>query len=110
MNGKTKRTRKNGPYNCEQLYERVDEPFRGRSRVGGVPTRAPGRGIPEEAFLIQADLLSMATFFIPWRPFAAAVFIDAGLPTEGVVQLFHTTTGDSLLDPHLAGGAPTLSI
>jgi hypothetical protein len=98
----------NSPYNSEQLYERVDEPFRGLSRVGGVPTRVPGRDIPEGVFLIQADLLSLATFFIPWRPFAAAVFADAGLPTEGVLQLFHTTTGDSLLDPHLAGGGARL--
>ena len=84
--------------------------FGGAVGWGGVPTRVPGRGIPEEAFLIQADLLSMATFFVPGRPFAAAVFADAGLPTEGVLQLFPTTTGDSLLDPPSPVGAPALSI
>jgi len=99
-----------GPYSGERRYEPINEPQRTLHRVGGVPTRVPGVGVGDEVFLLQVDLLSLATSYFSWRerPNARAVFEDAALPSEGVLQVFHTTTGDSVIDPDLPGGGARL--
>lgn len=99
-----------GPYSGEHRYEPIDERNRNLHRVGGVPTRVPGVEMGDEVFLMQIDLLSLSTSYFSWRerPYARAVFEDGALPTEGVLQVFHTTTGDSVIDPHLPGGGARL--
>jgi len=99
-----------GPYAGELRHEQINELNRELHRVGGVPTRVPGVELGNEVFLMQVDLLSLATSYFSWpeRSYARAVFDDAALPSEGVLQLFHTTTGDSVMDPDLPGGGARL--
>jgi len=96
-----------GPYAPEGLLDPEDQDFRELQRVGGVPTRVPGVDIPDTVFLLQVDLRALR---VQHRQIdaAAEVFDSGALPGEGMVQLFHTTRGDSVSEPHRPGGGVTV--
>ncbi|CAL4861117.1 hypothetical protein MMM2322_02802 [Microbacterium sp. MM2322] len=92
-----------GPYTGEYLREPEDQRQRLLHRVGGVPTTVPGVDTPDSVFLMQVDLLCLHDAF-SWDESIASFLEDSLLPSGGVLQLFHTTTGDSTTDPFLRGG------
>ena len=84
-----------------------DEPFRNLSRIGGTPSRVTGLRLPEDAFLLQIDFRG-----IPKNqsgdPRLLRLLESRGVPGDGLLQVFHTTTGDSRTDPNVPGGGATL--
>jgi hypothetical protein len=78
------------------------EPFHDLTRMGGLPTAGPWDQ-PDDPFILQIDLSSPAQ-----SDDVRALAAEALLPADGLLQLFHTTMGDSRTDPHLAGGGATL--
>lgn len=92
-----------GPYAGEYLREPDDQRQRLLHRVGGVPTTVPSVDRPDSVFLMQVDLLCLHDAF-SWDEPIASFLKDSLLPSDGVLQLFHTTTGDSTTDPFLRGG------
>ncbi|WP_299040317.1 DUF1963 domain-containing protein [uncultured Pseudokineococcus sp.] len=87
----------------ENLLERGTD----LTRLGGPPLRVPGRQTPAEPFLLQVDL-AMLTEEARWRSEVADLLASVPLPAEGVLQLFHSTTGDSCTDPELPGGGASV--
>lgn len=88
---------------AENLLERGTD----LTRLGGPPLRVPGRPAPEQPFLLQVDL-AMLTEQARWQPEVADLLAAAPLPAEGVLQLFHSTTGDSRTDPDVPGGGASV--
>jgi len=87
----------------ENLLERSTD----LTRLGGPPLRVPGRQAPVEPFLLQVDL-AMLTEQARWQPEVADLLASVPLPAEGVLQLFHSTTGDSRTDPEVSGGGASV--
>jgi len=80
---------------------------RSLSRVGGAPTCVPGVDQPDDAFLLQVDLGEQLRDSLA-DPEARRFMKSSGLPPDGLLQLFHTTTGDSTTEPHRLGGGATV--
>lgn len=96
-----------GPYSGEPLLDPLDQDFRRLHRCGGVPTRVPGVEIPDTVFLLQVDLRTLHAEN-SWLPAAVAAGDQVGLPRDGILQVFHTTRGDSVTEAELAGGGVSL--
>jgi len=80
---------------------------RSLSRTGGAPTRLPGNMVPSDPFLLQVDLGEQLQDSL-WQPRATQFMTQSGLPKNGLLQLFHTTMGDSETDPATPGGGATV--
>ncbi len=97
-------------YGREDPYE-SDQPdsqlVRSASRVGGAPTVVPSRDIPDDPFLLQVDLGQQLRDSLSDAK-AKSFLRSSGLPRGGVLQLFHTTTGDSTTEPDTPGGGATV--
>lgn len=79
-----------------------DESEHDLTRMGGLPTAGPWDR-PDTVFLLQIDLSTLC------QATAVHAFIATTvMPTEGLLQLFHTTTGDSRTDSHIPGGGATV--
>jgi hypothetical protein len=88
------------PYESDTPDEELN---RYLTRIGGAPTSIPGFPHPELPFLMQVDLGEQLRDEIYGE--AHEVFLDGcGLPAGGLLQLFHSTTGDSVTDPDARGG------
>ncbi|WP_159797039.1 hypothetical protein [Puerhibacterium puerhi] len=96
------------PYEAEEVRPE-DEDLRDLSRIGGAPTRTPGaRAVPEDAvLLLQVDLGNLASGARHHEELAG-VLRRRPLPADGLLQVFHTTLGDSRTDPDRPGGGATL--
>jgi Domain of unknown function (DUF1963) len=97
-------------YGRDDPYESDDpdsELIRSASRVGGAPTAVPGRHVPDDPFLLQVDLGQQVRYYMS-DPKAKSFLRSSGLPRGGVLQLFHTTTGDSTTEPDIPGGGATV--
>lgn len=79
-----------------------DEPNHGLTRMGGLPTAGPWDR-PDTVFLLQIDLSTLSE-----TTAVEAFLASTRMPRDGLLQLFHTTQGDSRTDPHLPGGGATL--
>jgi hypothetical protein len=79
-----------------------EEPFHDLTRMGGLPTLGPWER-PETPFILQLDLSTL-----PQDNAIRAFISQTPLPQEGLLQLFHTTMGDSRTDPQRAGGGATV--
>jgi len=91
----------------EQLLpENLSWPGPDLSWLGGPPLRVPGVDAPVEPFLLQVDLTAWASAGLDTDD--AHLLASAPLPTSGVLQLFHSTTGDSRTDPDIPGGGATV--
>lgn len=88
----------------EQDY---DESFRNLSRIGGTPTRVTALPLPEDAFLLQVDFRGIPKNHAG-DPRLLRILESHGVPSDGLLQVFHTTTGDSRTDPNVPGGGATL--
>ena len=84
-----------------------DEPFRNLSRIGGTPSRVTGLRLPEDAFLLQIDFRGIPKDHAG-DPRLLRLLQSVGVPGDGLLQVFHTTTGDSRTDPDVPGGGATL--
>lgn len=90
--------------------EEVDEQFelfRDLSRIGGAPTLVPDMQPSDDAFLMQIDFRGIAKNHSEQLPLLR-LLDEHGAPTEGVLQVFHTTLGDSETDPDVSNGGATL--
>lgn len=91
------------PYEAEG----VEDEWRDLTRIGGNPTTTATAWPADQVFLLQVDLRTL------WRQAGydeatAAVLRTHPLPQDGLLQVFHTTIGDSRTDPDLAGGGATV--
>ncbi|RLP75556.1 DUF1963 domain-containing protein [Mycetocola tolaasinivorans] len=78
--------------------------WRNLTRVGGVPTRVPGSEAPDGlALLAQIDFAALATVAEHTEALAALLRVHP-LPPDGLLQVFHSTLGDSRTDPDIPGG------
>lgn len=89
------------------LYEvdnaEPDEPYHDLTRMGGRPTVGPW-GQPDSPFILQVDLGTAL-----YEDTTVGAFVTTtSLPAGGLVQLFHSTTGDSRTDSDSPGGGATL--
>jgi hypothetical protein len=85
-----------------------DEAHRNLSRIGGVPTAAGAGHDPDaEEFLLQLDLRAIRRE-TPFLDGLDEVLRGTSLPADGLLQVFHSTTGDSCPDPHRPGGGGAL--
>ncbi|GHD43384.1 DUF1963 domain-containing protein [Mycetocola manganoxydans] len=84
-----------------------EERYRNLSRVGGTPTRVAESQLPDDAFLLQIDFRGIANDGSEDPP-RLRLLESHGVPLDGLLQVFHTTTGDSRLDPDIPGGGATL--
>lgn len=87
--------------------EALDEPLRNLSRIGGAPTQVPDLSAPDDAFLMQLDFRGIAANYAG-NPRLLRLLESHGIPPDGLLQVFHTTTGDSETDPDIPGGGATL--
>lgn len=82
-----------------------DEDWRDLTRIGGNPTTVDGFPPPTgRDFLLQVDLAAVAREAAYSEGLASAVRRHA-LPKEGLLQVFHSTTGDSRTTADSGGGA-----
>lgn len=88
-------------------YEDFDEPFRNLSRTGGTPTQVSDEQLPDDAFLLQIDFRGIPKDESE-NPQLLRLLASSGAPANGLLQVFHTTTGDSRTDPDKPGGGATL--
>lgn len=89
------------------LYEadtaEPDEPYHDLTRMGGRPTVGPW-GHPDSPFILQVDLGTAL-----YEDTTVGEFVTTtSLPAGGLLQLFHSTTGDSRTDSDRPGGGATL--
>jgi hypothetical protein len=96
------------PYEVEQVWPE-DEEYRDLSRIGGAPTLTPAsRPAQDDAvFLLQVDC-SALTREAEHDEVLASVLRRYPLPERGLLQIFHTTLGDSRTDPDRRGGGATV--
>ncbi|MFP3713883.1 DUF1963 domain-containing protein [Puerhibacterium sp. TATVAM-FAB25] len=96
------------PYEAEQVWPE-DEEYRDLSRIGGVPTLTPdARPLPDDAvFLLQVDCSALTREAVHDEA-VASVLRRYPLPKRGLLQVFHTTLGDSRTDPGRPGGGATV--
>lgn len=94
------------PYEAEQRGTDEDEWHRDLSRIGGVPTQAGGAE-PAGEFLLQIDLLAVRRQ-ADHAEGLAELLREVDLPADGLLQVWHSTTGDSATDPGVPGGGGTL--
>lgn len=96
-------------YEVEAIYagDDIDDENRDFSRIGGVPTQtAATPAVGNAVFLLQVDLRALHQ---PWQHDGFPEVIRRWpLPADGLLQVFHTTMGDSVTDPHLPGGGATV--
>ncbi|HMR50220.1 MAG TPA: DUF1963 domain-containing protein [Arachnia sp.] len=92
------------PYESDALTPGL---VRRLSRIGGAPTVIPGRLIPDDPFLLQVDLNEQLRGSLSLSP-AKRFVRNSGLPRGGLLQLFHTTDGDSSTNPAVPGGGATV--
>jgi len=79
-----------------------EEPFHDLTRIGGLPTWGPWRR-PDSPFILQVDLSTLS------QDDEVRAFVSGTLlPQSGLLQLFHSTTGDSRTDSQRAGGGATV--
>lgn len=97
------RTTQGDPYAAEA----IEDEYRDLTRIGGAPTFAGDRPFPGDAFLLQVDLSAFRRYARHDPALAAALHAGA-LPEHGLLQAFHSTTGDSRTDPDVPGGGGTL--
>lgn len=97
------RTTQGDPYAAET----IEDEYRDLTRIGGAPTFAGDRPFPGDAFLLQVDLSAFRRYARHDPALAAALHAGA-LPEHGLLQAFHSTTGDSRTDPDVPGGGGTL--
>lgn len=102
----TEQTRwgRDDPYETDVLGSEL---VRSLSRIGGAPTRISGMYIPTDPFLLQVDLGQQLRDWL--HTSAAKTFVRRSpLPRGGLLQLFHSTTGDSYTDAAVSGGGATV--
>ncbi|MFB8386158.1 DUF1963 domain-containing protein [Microbacterium sp. NPDC055910] len=88
------------PYAAEEL----DDDWRDLSRIGGVPTATPGSSMPDgTVFLLQLDGAALTRLAEDDETIAAMLRAHAW-PADGLVQVFHTTLGDSRTAPDVPNG------
>lgn len=95
------------PLDHEYPFEEVrpDEEWRDLTRIGGNPTTVDGIPAPTgRDFLLQVDLAALAREAAHSEALASAVRRHT-LPQDGVLQVFHSTTGDSRTSDDSGGGA-----
>lgn len=92
------------PYSAEE----EDDEWRDLSRLGGVPTVTPeSPEVPDDlVFLAQVDCAALRREARHDEALAEAV--PECVPRDGLMQLWHTTVGDSHTDPQRAGGGALL--
>lgn len=91
------------PYESETVSA-DDSEARDLSRIGGVATRSSRTSAPAGlALLVQLDC-AMLVREAQWDARVAAVLERFSLPPDGLLQVFHTTLGDSHTDPSRSGG------
>lgn len=93
-------------WDLEDRWE-PDEPFRNLSRIGGAPTQVSDVQPPDDAFLLQIDFRGIPKDQSE-NPPLLRLLESHGAPADGLLQVFHTTMGDSRTDPGVPGGGATL--
>ncbi len=95
------------PLDHEYPFEELgpDEEWRDLTRIGGNPTTIDGLPAPTgRDFLLQVDVAALNRESVHSEALAGAVRRHA-LPKDGLLQVFHSTTGDSRTSDDSGGGA-----
>lgn len=91
------------PYDAEA----VEDEWRDLTRVGGSPTAAFFSPPTDRVFLLQIDLRALRRRADDDDEISA-VLREHPLPESGLLQIFHTTVGDSRTDPDAPGGVASI--
>lgn len=91
------------PYEAED----TEDEWRDLTRIGGVPTTTSVTPPVDRVFLLQIDLAALRRQ-AAWDDATASVLRASPLPEDGLLQVFHTTTGDSRSELGSPGGGATI--